>query len=102
MPTVAPPAPLLEAVKALPGAPTLLVLDEEEHATRLGLAFSVLDADQPVALIIGPEGGLTREEVSALISLGAVAVTLGTLVLRTETAALAALAIVRHLDGEAG
>lgn len=102
VPTVAPPAPLLEAVKALPGAPTLLVLDEEEHATRLGLAFSVLDADQPVALIIGPEGGLTREEVSALISLGAVAVTLGTLVLRTETAALAALAIVRHLDGEAG
>ena len=102
VPQVFAPTGLLEAVKALPDTPALLVLDEEERSTGLGLAFSALASDQPVALIIGPEGGLTREEVAALISLGAVAVTLGPWVLRTETAALAALAIARHLDGEAG
>jgi len=102
VPTVYAPAPLLDAVKALPGSPAVLVLDEEEHATRLGLAFSALEPERAVAVIIGPEGGLTREEVDALQALGAVPVTLGRFVLRTETAALVTLAILRHLDGDAG
>jgi 16S rRNA (uracil1498-N3)-methyltransferase len=102
VPTVFAPRGLIDAVKGLPHAPAVLVLDEEEQAMRLGLAFSALPATRPVALVVGPEGGLTRDEVSALVSLGAVPVTLGRLVLRTETAALAALAILRHLDGDAG
>lgn len=102
VPTVFAPAPLIDAVKALPDAPALLVLDEEERGTRLGLAFSALEPERAVAVIIGPEGGLTREEVTSLIALGAVPVTLGRFVLRTETAALVTLAILRHLDGETG
>jgi 16S rRNA (uracil1498-N3)-methyltransferase len=58
--------------------------------------------DRPLALIIGPEGGLDRAEVEALIAKGATPVTLGRLILRTETAALAALSVLRHLDGELG
>jgi 16S rRNA (uracil1498-N3)-methyltransferase len=101
VPQVLAPAPLLKGVDGLPGKPALLVLDEEERSLPLSVAVSGL-AERPLALIIGPEGGLERDEVNALISRGAQPVTLGKLVLRTETAALAALSVLRHLDGELG
>jgi len=89
---------LEEAVGALPPGLRLLVLDEEERAQRLADAAG----DEAVALVVGPEGGLTRDEVEALTSRGARAVTLGPLILRTETAGLAALAVLRHRDGLLG
>lgn len=98
VPEVAGLRPLDAAVRALPPDLRLLVLDEEEHARRLGEAAG----DGPVALVVGPEGGLDREEVEALRAAGAVSVSLGPLVLRTETASLAALAVLRHLDGVLG
>lgn len=45
-------------------------------------------------VLIGPEGGLTEEEVATTTSAGAVAVQLGARTLRADTAAVAALAIV--------
>ena len=87
-----------EAVRTLPAGVRLLVLDEEERSERLGRAAG----DGPVALVVGPEGGLGREEVDALRAAGGVPVSLGPLVLRTETAGLAALAVLRHLDGILG
>ena len=102
VPQVHPPQPLLEAARALPAGTQLLVLDEEERALPLGEAFQQLAREAPVALVVGPEGGLAREEVQALQALGARPVTLGSLVLRTETAALAALSVMGHLDGELG
>lgn len=80
----------------------VLVLDEAEKALPLSRALETLAADQPIALVIGPEGGLDRAEVAALVARGAQAVTLGKNVLRTETAALAALAVIRHLEGLLG
>jgi len=101
IPIVHPPRPLVEAVAALAPA-RALVLDEEERSTRLHQAHALLGPG-PLALVVGPEGGLTREEVAALArDAGAISVSLGPLVLRTETAALAALAVLRHLDGELG
>jgi 16S rRNA (uracil1498-N3)-methyltransferase len=50
------------------------------------------DLVQPPLLLIGPEGGFTDQEHSQLKSLGVGQLSLGTHVLRTETAALAALA----------
>ncbi len=102
VPRVAPPAPLLEAARALAPGTVLLVLDEEESAVPLGEAFRAAGPGTPVALVVGPEGGLAREEVAALGGLGARNVTLGKRILRTETAALAALAVMMHLDGELG
>jgi 16S rRNA (uracil1498-N3)-methyltransferase len=101
VPTVESPAPLADAVSRLPPG-ALLVLDEEERALSLGAALDVLPPGVPVALVIGPEGGLTRDEVARLVEAGAHPVTLGRLVLRTETAALAALAIIRHREGALG
>ncbi len=52
-----------------------------------------------IAAIIGPEGDFTDEEVHLAQRHGAVPVSLGRLTLRSETAALAVLAIVRHCSG---
>jgi 16S rRNA (uracil1498-N3)-methyltransferase len=50
-------------------------------------------------VVVGPEGGLTDQEVAALEDAGAQAVRLGAHVLRTETAGLAALAIAQGALG---
>jgi len=47
-----------------------------------------------VALLVGPEGGWTDEERAQATQAGWTAVWLGPLILRTETAAIAALVIV--------
>jgi 16S rRNA (uracil1498-N3)-methyltransferase len=100
VPKVEAARPLLEALETLPQGTRLFVLDEEERAVRLSHAAA--QGEGPVALVIGPEGGLTRGEVASLEARGAKTVTLGRRVLRTETAALAALAVLRHLEGELG
>lgn len=94
------PVVALDAV-VLPDT-TVLVLDEEERAVSLSQAVRALDATRAVALVIGPEGGLERAEVAALVARGTQPVTLGGNVLRTETAGLAALAVIRHLEGLLG
>jgi 16S rRNA (uracil1498-N3)-methyltransferase len=55
---------------------------------------------QAVSLLIGPEGGLTNEEEDAAVARGAIAVSMGPRVLRTETAGLAAVAALAALWGE--
>ena len=102
VPPVHPPRPLVEAARALEPGTLLLVLDEEESAVPLGELFRASAPGTPVALVVGPEGGLAREEVAALQALGGRPVTLGRRILRTETAALAALAVMAYLDGELG
>ncbi len=62
-------------------------------------------ADLPVptatdCLVAGPEGGFEADEIAALHAAGAVPVRLGPRVLRTETAALAALAAMQTLWGD--
>jgi 16S rRNA (uracil1498-N3)-methyltransferase len=99
VPTVEPIAPLLASLEALPPGTRVLVLDEEERTCRLRDAFV---PGTPTALVVGPEGGLAREEVQLLVAKGAIPVSLGRWVLRTDTAALAALAVLRHLEGARG
>ena len=61
------------------------------------------DADSDICtdigIFIGPEGGISAQEASALESWGAVPVTLGRRILRTETAPIAALAGIMLLTG---
>jgi 16S rRNA (uracil1498-N3)-methyltransferase len=51
-------------------------------------------------LVAGPEGGFEADEIAALRAAGAIPVRLGPRVLRTETAALAALAAMQTLWGD--
>lgn len=68
------------------------------HRTTQSLA----DISQPqsVSLLIGPEGGLTDEEIHLAQQQGFSALALGPRVLRTETAPLAAISIMQHLWGD--
>lgn len=53
-----------------------------------------------VRLLIGPEGGLSPDEEQQAIALGAIPLTLGPRVLRTETAGVAVLAALHAILGE--
>ena len=50
-----------------------------------------------ISLVVGPEGGIAREEIQQLQAAGARLATLGPRILRCETAPLAALAVVMEL-----
>jgi 16S rRNA (uracil1498-N3)-methyltransferase len=54
---------------------------------------------QAVTLLVGPEGGYTEQEEDAAIAQGAIALSIGPRVLRTETAAIAAVAALNALWG---
>jgi 16S rRNA (uracil1498-N3)-methyltransferase len=69
-----------------------LVAYEDEAAVTLKQALRAADSPGTIALLIGPEGGLEESEVGQLVSAGAVSVSLGKRILRTETAGMAMLA----------
>lgn len=81
--------------------------------SRRDCAIAILDADAPRslaaqsrievprAIAIGPEGGFTTDEIERASARGAVPVHLGRRVLRAETAAIAALATLDALAGDA-
>ncbi|WP_127471119.1 16S rRNA (uracil(1498)-N(3))-methyltransferase [Thiomicrorhabdus aquaedulcis] len=58
------------------------------------------DASQPIYVLIGPEGGLTDDEVHLAVQNGFNAIQLGPRILRTETAGPAILAILQALWGD--
>ncbi len=65
----------------------------------LPLSGLVTKSTSDVAIFIGPEGGIAPSEAQALLDAGAVPVTLGKRILRTETAPLAAITAVMLLTG---
>lgn len=54
---------------------------------------------ESVAVLIGPEGGFSEDEVESAMSHGFIAATLGKRILRTETAPLAAISAIMLLSG---
>ncbi|MFN0063603.1 MAG: RsmE family RNA methyltransferase [Myxococcaceae bacterium] len=102
VPAVHPVQTLSLAIDTLPPQTQIWVLDEEETTRSLASVVRVLRAEQPLALVVGPEGGLTRSEVGLLVGRGAQTLTLGGTILRTETAAAAVLAVMGYVDGRWG
>ena len=74
------------------GNGTRIVLAESEQGTTLKQALA--SAAEPVMLAIGPEGGWTNDEIKRFRESGWISASLGSTILRAETAAIAALAIV--------
>jgi 16S rRNA (uracil1498-N3)-methyltransferase len=71
------------------GAATGLVLHE---AAATSLAGAALPSAGEVVLVVGPEGGISDDELARFAAAGGQAVRLGEPVLRTSTAGVAALA----------
>ncbi|HEY6374177.1 MAG TPA: RsmE family RNA methyltransferase, partial [Edaphobacter sp.] len=92
VPEIADPVGLKEALDG-EGSGTRILLSETEQATSLAAALtSAPEGD--LALAIGPEGGWTPEEMALFTKHQWRPVTLGPRILRAETAAIAAIAIV--------
>ncbi len=94
-PRLLPPATLAQFLGAT-GAATKLLLSP---AATLRLTEVPRPAGE-VQVLIGPEGGLTDEEQARARAAGFLGVRLGPRVLRTETAAIAALALVQREFGD--
>lgn len=81
------------------GQDLLFVLSLEED-THLGLAQAIQNnspiASNHIHLFVGPEGGFSPNELSELKKIGAISCTLGSSILRGETAGLLAAGIARH------
>lgn len=89
------------ALKSLPQGTMLLAAYEAEEAQGLAEALEGWPGG-PVALVIGPEGGFTDQEIAFLKANGAQSVSLGPRILRTETAGLAAITMVLYQLGDLG
>ena len=88
LPEVADPVDLVEPSEAT------VVLHE---TATMRLRTAVRSRVDGLALVVGPEGGLTEGEVDQMTAAGALAVTLGEQILRAETASIAGAAAVLTL-----
>lgn len=80
---------------------TARIIFSETAATPLADSLTT-SGNARVFALIGPEGGFSREEVALAKAHGFTETRLGPLVLRAETAALAAMAIIQYLLGNLG
>jgi 16S rRNA (uracil1498-N3)-methyltransferase len=94
VPKVAAPEPLSAWVMDWQGSGLVLTADA---ATSLA---AVAQPAGPIALLVGPEGGLSERDVAAARARSFVPVRLGTRVLRTETAGVAALSVLQARWGD--
>lgn len=101
LPVLSPILPLAEAIASLdPGATRIVPWEDAPDARPLGQ--SIPAAPAAVAVLIGPEGGLTVDEVGLATAAAFQVVTLGPRILRTETAAIVTLAVIQNLLGGLG
>ena len=98
IPTVHQVMPLGQALQAKE-QDLLLVAYESENQVSLKEVLQSHKEAKTIGVVIGPEGGLSMEEVEAAVARGGIAVSLGRRILRTETAGLvAATAILYETD----
>ncbi|TCL36378.1 16S rRNA (uracil1498-N3)-methyltransferase [Anaerospora hongkongensis] len=101
VPNVAAVQDLAKLLAATGGETQIIVLYEGQ--VPLGLKQVLREKPgNDYLLIIGPEGGLSSREVQLAQERGAAIVTMGPRILRTETAALAAIAAVMYEHGDLG
>lgn len=96
-PEIVDPTKLNQALVSASASGTRVVLSEYEKERQLGRVLQGIDATEEVSLAIGPEGGWTEKEIEAFSSAGWIAASLGPNILRSETGAIAALAVTQAI-----
>jgi len=106
LPRLEGPLPLAQALAdserspvACPASADLRLLLWEGEAPHLKDILKEGQGVHHVALLVGPEGGFSSREVETAQAAGFIPASLGPRVLRAETAAIAALAILRFVSG---
>ena len=77
----------------------LIAFEEETHTGGLQALLPALDTAKKIAILVGPEGGISEEEWQQAKEAGFQSVSLGKRILRTETAGLCLLSyLMLHLE----
>ncbi len=71
-------------------------LEQESCPQQIKTVLREVSQPTSIALFVGPEGGFSDREVTTAIESGCIPVTLGTNILRTETAAIVAVAVAAY------
>lgn len=99
-PEIAPPLTFKQLCSALEKHETALVPWEDQQGNGPRHLFGQWEnMPRDIAIVIGPEGGLSAEEVDTMLQHGAQPMTLGRRIFRTETAGLAAIIALMALSG---
>jgi 16S rRNA (uracil1498-N3)-methyltransferase len=96
------PIASFEDMLALPDDKTLkMIFWEEEDQKSIKDIFTnqAIEPVNDIFIIVGPEGGFSREEVSRAKEAGFVSVSLGKQILKVETAAMAIISIIQYEKG---
>ncbi len=96
-PEIADPLKLEAAIESAQGIG--IVLAEAERMRSLKEILDKAPEGSPVSLAVGPEGGWTADEIKRFADSGWHSASLGPTILRAETAAIAALAVVMAMAG---
>jgi 16S rRNA (uracil1498-N3)-methyltransferase len=101
LPEIAEPAALARAIAENDRGRTLIFCDEDAEVVNPMAALDVVPPRSPLSILIGPEGGFAEDERLALLKLpNVVRLALGPRILRADTAAVAALALVQAVLGD--
>jgi len=102
IPRIEPVIPFDDVFSRFVGFDRFLIAAPSETVSLREALRGIGRSDPSIALLIGPEGGFTDEEVALARDKGAMAVGLGPRILRTETAAVVACALIFYELGEMG
>ncbi len=97
MPLIHPMTTLAAVLKKLDPQGLNLFPSLHNHPTHIRDVLLKADQTKPVTIFIGPEGDFTPDEVALALAHGCKPVSLGSTVLKVETAAIATVALARFL-----
>ena len=101
LPAIAEPVTLSRYLADRDPARLLVFCDEDADAANPAAALATAAAPSGVAVLVGPEGGFAEDERAALVKQpNVVRLSLGPRILRADTAAVAALAVVQTVIGD--
>jgi 16S rRNA (uracil1498-N3)-methyltransferase len=101
LPDIAEPMPLAAVIAERDPARWLLFCDEDADVANPLQALAAVPPRSPLALLVGAEGGFAQDERAALLGQrNVVRLALGPRILRADTAAVAALALVQAAIGD--
>ncbi len=98
-PKIARPRPLSELLADHATSTTILMLAERQGGKNLQTIGLPQGTDSSVLVLVGPEGGWSREEITTAQQVGVETLTLGQHILRSETAAIATIGILQSRLG---
>jgi 16S rRNA (uracil1498-N3)-methyltransferase len=103
VPAIASPVPFPLRTTDLSGYARVLILTERRHeVSSLSNVSLPTSPEASIIVLVGPEGGWKEEEIAAADKAGYVPITLGSRILRAETAATLAIGLLQYRLGELG